>query len=84
MHISVGFWIVPLLAVVRAADGDDCVYNDLHGFCVTADAQKHNQQCRDLHGWLQFYRGDPWPRVYIGCGDDGVVLIHSDVFIAHV
>src|SRR5947207_5266595 len=56
---------------------DYCLYNSIHGFCVTVDANKENAECHALDGWLQFYPADPhqpWPRVYRGCGDDGIVL----------
>jgi len=58
---------------ISAADGDHCQYNDVSGFCVTADADHHNAQCHASRGWLQFYMGTPLPRLYTGCGDDGVV-----------
>ena len=77
MLILVGFWIAPLFTIIRAADGDDCIYNDLHGSCVTLDAQLQNEQCHNQHGWLQLFMGFPPPRVYRGCGDDGVVIIRS-------
>jgi len=70
----VPFWALCLAALVQAGDGDFCVYNNITGFCVTVDAQQHNKQCLAKNGWLQFYMGDPSPRVYTGCGDDGVVL----------
>ena len=58
---------------ISAADGDHCQYNDVQGYCVTADANHHNAQCHADRGWLQFYMGTPLPRLYTGCGDDGVV-----------
>ena len=73
MSRPVVFWVLCLAAFVQAADGDFCAYNNITGFCVTADAQQHNQQCAKMNGWLQFSMGDPSPRLYTGCGDDGVV-----------
>ena len=66
--------ILPIyISFVFAADGDPCQYNDLTGFCVTVDQDRHNAQCHSAHGWLQFYMGVPLPRLYEGCGDDGIV-----------
>ena len=70
----VALWALFLASFVQAGDGDFCAYNNITGFCVTADAQHHNQECAKANGWLQFYISDPSPRVYRGCGEDGVVL----------
>src|SRR5438046_8650422 len=61
--------------IVRAKQ--DCIYNSLQGFCVETDANRHSPECRARDGWLQFSPVEPWPRVYSGCGDDGIVSIHS-------
>ena len=57
---------------ISAADGDPYQYNDVKGFCVTPDSDHHNEKCHNNWGWLQFYMGTPLPRLYTGCGDDGV------------
>lgn len=70
MRLGITFWTLILLGGVKA----ECSYNNLQGFCVTVDSQGHSKECLAVDGWLQFYPGEPWPREYEGCGDDGVVL----------
>lgn len=76
MHFR--FLLSLLFLLVRIYAQHDCFYNTIHGFCVTVDENLENAECRALDGWLQFYAAgphQPWPHTYMGCGDDGIVLM---------